>query len=230
MGEFGVVLEVTDIRLQDPTSHDGMQTLRHVTMVNSKSCGHLPLYGGDREAETSETAAMGSLENEPLRQHLAHKVIRECDAEVHPRAKRRQQQPDCESTFWRPRFAVKQIRKDLYPNKKIEAGKDLAREAKLLSRLEHPNIIRLRATVGTPGEEDFMLLLDRLGTSLSEQVMQWQQRHHEISGTGSFVSAVLPWNLPASSQQKQLERTILSERLLALYDVARAMQFLNQKS
>jgi hypothetical protein len=75
-----------------------------------------------------------------------------------------------------------------------------------------------------------MLLLDRLGTSLSEQVMQWQQRHHESSGTGSFVSAVLPWNLPASSQQKQLERTILSERLLALYDVARAMQFLNQKS
>merc|ERR1712238_343636 len=34
-------------------------------------------------------------------------------------------------------FVLKQIRKDLYPKQKIAAAKDLAREAKLLARLQH---------------------------------------------------------------------------------------------
>ena len=40
-----------------------------------------------------------------------------------------------------PRHAVKQIRKDLHPKKKLEAAVELAREAKLLGSLHHPHLI-----------------------------------------------------------------------------------------
>lgn len=223
MGEFGVVLEVSNIHLSNnATPSVNSDNVKPLHRFNSKSCGAFPthLCHYDSLIESS------SHHVQKLRNLLASKVFRETEdcEQFHPNSTGKRCPP---STGLRPRFAVKQIRKDLYPKKKIEAGKDLAKEAKLLSRLEHPNIIRLRGIVGQPGQEDFMLLLDRLGISLSEQVTQWQQSLTQTSAGMGF-----PWGLStsSSSQRKVLERTILSERLLALYDVARAMHYLHQKA
>jgi len=102
-------------------------------------------------------------------------------------------------------LVIKQIRKDLYPKRRIEAAKDLAREAKLLARLQqlsflesrqssksseqhryhrhsmaymnnHPNLITLRGIVSDPGSPDFGILLDRLHLTLAELATSWGKR------------------------------------------------------
>ena len=105
-------------------------------------------------------------------------------------------------------LSVKQIRKDLYPKKRIEAAKDLAREAKLLARLQqlyfcdsqknsqdthpyhhhshksrrnnHPNLITLRGIVSAPGSPHFGILLDRLNLTLAELATSWRKRQEVI--------------------------------------------------
>jgi serine/threonine protein kinase len=118
------------------------------------------------------------------------------------------------------RYVVKQLRKDLYLKKKTEAIKDLGREAKFLACLQHPNIVKLRGTVSNPGQADFMILLDYLQTTLSEQMVEWKQQQEPS------VNFLIPWQ---SLQRIQQQANILSERLLALYDVAQAMRHLHQK-
>jgi len=89
-------------------------------------------------------------------------------------------------------LVIKQIRKDLYPNKRIEAAKELAREAKFLARLQqlyscsegnkkirmdhrnnHPNLITLRGIVSNSGSPEFGILLDRLHLTLEELSNSW---------------------------------------------------------
>lgn len=230
MGEFGVVLEVENIHLGDPSTSEKCIAARPLHRFNSKSCGAFPTFHHNHYDCFGELLSCGQMQQ--LRQTLASEVNRETEetndriaavastVTVNYKTRRRSTGPRHQA-----RFAVKQIRKDMYPKKKIEAGKDLAREAKLLSRMEHPNIIRLRAVVRQPGEDDFMLLLDRLGITLSEKVTQW---HHQVTSTSTGLA--LPWKLAAASSQRRiLERCVLSERLLALYDVARAMHYLHQK-
>ena len=115
-------------------------------------------------------------------------------------------------------LAIKRLRKDLYPKKKMEACKDLAREAKFLARLYHPNIVRLRGLVSTPGLQDFGILLDRLSSTLDEQTKRWSQQCLDSS------QYIFPWQ----SQQRISEfQRILLERLKALCDVSKAIRYLH---
>ncbi|OEU07178.1 hypothetical protein FRACYDRAFT_251475 [Fragilariopsis cylindrus CCMP1102] len=139
-------------------------------------------------------------------------------------------------------FVIKHIRKDLYPKKRIEAAKDLAREAKLLTRLQqlynttdttanrnmnsmnnHPNIITIRGIASTPGSIEFGIILDRLYLTLTEISTSWkdQQTHilnkykrkiKTISSSASSVSSSIP----------------TSERVLALWDVSEGMKYLHK--
>jgi len=100
-------------------------------------------------------------------------------------------------------LVLKQIRKDLYPKKKIESAKDLAREAKLLARLQqlyffeerlrsssepsrhhyqsnHPNLITLRGIASNPGSPEFGILLDRLHLTMEELVINWGKRQESM--------------------------------------------------
>lgn len=98
------------------------------------------------------------------------------------------------------RFVIKQIRKDLYPKKKIEAAKDLAREAKFLARLDHPNIVALRGLVSQAGNPEFGILLDRLRITLSEELSMWHQREEEIAASSSSrISLLSPVEVLAAS-------------------------------
>jgi serine/threonine protein kinase len=77
-------------------------------------------------------------------------------------------------------LAMKQIRKDLYPKKRMEAAKDLAREAKLLLHLHQSNIIGLRGLVGEPGTVEFGILLQPILVTLGEQNLIWSNRQQSI--------------------------------------------------
>jgi serine/threonine protein kinase len=110
-------------------------------------------------------------------------------------------------------LVIKQIRKDLYPKKRIEAAKALAREAKLLARIQqlyfleeqsseqqypyhhhhnnnnatyrnnHPNLITLRGIVSNPGSPEFGIILDRLHLTLEELANSWGKRQQLILET-----------------------------------------------
>lgn len=71
------------------------------------------------------------------------------------------------------RYALKQL-KPTNDRKKLEQGMiDLAIEAKFLSCINHPNIIKMRGVAGEPCSPDFSLVLDRLCITLQEQMELW---------------------------------------------------------
>jgi hypothetical protein len=87
----------------------------------------------------------------------------------------------------RGQFVIKHLRRDLLMNRKkfIHAAGDLVLEAMYLSKLRHPNIITLRGcAVGGPGaygdgrHDGFFLILDRLDSTLSQQIQEWERAHN----------------------------------------------------
>ncbi len=73
---------------------------------------------------------------------------------------------------------MKHLRRDLLPKKSkfVHAAADLVMEAKFLSTLYHPNIVKLRGWSGGPesyavgSHDDFFLVLDRLDHTLSLRI------------------------------------------------------------
>jgi serine/threonine protein kinase len=81
------------------------------------------------------------------------------------------------------RYVIKHLKKDIMNDRKKfhSAAADLVLEAEFLSRLDHPNIIKLRAlaTSGTSafgdGQHDgYFLILDHIDMDLSHRIQQWK--------------------------------------------------------
>jgi hypothetical protein len=114
------------------------------------------------------------------------------------------------------RYAVKRLRNGLEKRKMLSAAVDLAAERDFLASISHPNIIRLRGTVGTPGHSGFMLLMDRLHVSMNEKLREWKQ---DIRATKSCFGMRV--------RHKEMYDTILCAQVVAAYDIARALNFLH---
>jgi hypothetical protein len=117
-----------------------------------------------------------------------------------------------------PRFAVKRIRKDLNPTSTSLAIVDLAVEAKFLACLDHSNIVRLRATVGSPGSDDFLIVLDRLYSVLDQKVVEWRKEERMCRGL-----------LNLCILEKEKHQILMTERLMAMFDIARALTHLHKQ-
>lgn len=82
-----------------------------------------------------------------------------------------------------PRYALKQVR--MTTLKQVEQGIiDLSLEAKFLSCMNHPNIIKIRGVAGDPLSPNFGLVLDRLYMTLKEQMDVWTAEKKAANGTG----------------------------------------------
>jgi serine/threonine protein kinase len=114
------------------------------------------------------------------------------------------------------RYAVKGLRSGTEKRKVVHAAVDLAAEKEFLASMRHPNIIRLRGTVGTPGHPGYMLLMDRLHVSMNQKLREWKQ---DVRGTMDCLGMRV--------RQKKAYIGLLSERVGAAYDVARALNFLH---
>jgi serine/threonine protein kinase len=117
----------------------------------------------------------------------------------------------------KPRYAVKQVRNDLSSDTYFIAALDLAAEAKFLASIQHSNIVRLRATVDEPGSESFMIVLDRLYMMLSEKIVEWRKRERKCRG---------PFRMMIF--RKEMHLFLMVERLVALFDIARALKYLHE--
>jgi len=116
------------------------------------------------------------------------------------------------------RYAIKRIRSDIVGKDDIaDAAIDLAREAEFLAALKHPNIIRIRGTINVPGHPKYSLVLDRLYDTLEVQMKKWKLDKKQYQG--KFKGLI-------RKNQMMLDK-LWMDRLVATYDLARAMAYLH---
>jgi hypothetical protein len=116
----------------------------------------------------------------------------------------------------KPRYAIKRLKSDLCAKVKSDAAIDLACEAKFLGNIAHSNIVRLRATVGTPGTFEYALILDCLTQTLDERMSIWREKYNRYRGKfGKF------------GRDKNKIEHMITERLLVAFDIARALRYLH---
>eukprot|EP00977_Amphora_coffeiformis_P026745 scaffold29634_cov171-Amphora_coffeaeformis.AAC.1 len=83
----------------------------------------------------------------------------------------------CLTPLGETRFAIKKVRQDSRqdPGKSWMNYADLLVETRLLSQLEHPNIIKLRAiAANTVPRPDYFIVLDRLHDTLKQRMDKWK--------------------------------------------------------
>jgi serine/threonine protein kinase len=99
----------------------------------------------------------------------------------------------------------------------LVASLDLAKEARFLGSLSHPNIIKLRGTISDPGHHDFALILDRMVLTLDKAIIQWKKESKKRKFTLNIAKML--------GGTKALEL----KRLLVLFDISRAVKYLHSK-
>ena len=107
----------------------------------------------------------------------------------------------------------------------VNAVVDLAVEAKFLSVLRHPNIIKMRGTACSnpfDSESSYFIVLDRLYEILGQRLLQWrstQQMMHSVVG-----------KLICSCNSNRREEELLVERLTVARDIASALTYLHGRN
>ena len=117
-------------------------------------------------------------------------------------------------------YAVKMVRRRLQSNKELfrRAAMDLANEAKIMSRLDHPNVLKLRALpkAGWKGlinekkfDSSFLIVTDRLTESLSDRLYRWSMYH-----TDTQRQEMIPLKIDYAYQMACALRYLHSKRIV----------------
>ena len=120
------------------------------------------------------------------------------------------------------RYVVKQINSEFQYSDKVSYLKaivDIELEAKYMTSLRHPNILRIRglANLGPSTGQSF-LILDRLNLTLAKKMSDWLRRHRQCRGiTGAVVGS------------KKKKEDLLVERLVAAHNIADAVDYLHSR-
>ena len=128
----------------------------------------------------------------------------------------------------------------------VDAAVDLAREANILSKLDHENIIRLRGVPSTSLSESFakaefdksdagyFILLDTIEETLQTRMSRWRrdQRRAAVKKSNKFKPLKRALSLDAwkkkGGKTSELDEAMMKDRmLLAAVGVARGMQYLH---
>lgn len=113
------------------------------------------------------------------------------------------------------RYAIKKIQDTKEAQTFINAVVDLAVEARFLSVVRHPNIIKMRAMrAGTYFTTDFFVMLDRLYDILSTRLTKWKK-----SSKGGMMKMV------RGGAKK--EQALWVERVTVCYDLGCALKYLH---
>ena len=118
------------------------------------------------------------------------------------------------------RYAIKTLGKNSFsdPHRYLAACIDLAFEARFLTVIRHPNIIKMRAVaMSAPNEVGFFIILDRLYDTLTERLDQWKAKSKKLSG---FTSVVL--DLKGSKK-----KSLWIDMMMVALDIAGALVFIH---
>ena len=119
------------------------------------------------------------------------------------------------------RYAIKRLKSDLSEKDRKYAVMDMAIEAKFLAVISHPNIVKMRGTASTDSlRYDYFIVMDRLYGTLGERIDDWAEQEKEMAGSCCGL-----WGV-----DKERLTEIRLERITALYDVSKAMEYLHENS
>jgi serine/threonine protein kinase len=137
------------------------------------------------------------------------------------------------------RYAIKRNRyQDLKPQHRARGMIDLAVEAKYLSTVSHPNIIKLRGIADRPlVSEHFFIIVDRLEITLDAKIVQWTnelQYIHDLSsasnqpkGLGVWWGRKKRWLENVHKTQQEALQDLMVRRLTVAFDLAKAFYYLH---
>ena len=132
------------------------------------------------------------------------------------------------------RIHPKKIRDDDDEEKVWGRSIDIACEAMMLSVLSHPNIVRMHGTSGKWGDQhSFGIVLDKLQWTLKEQIVRWSSPHQSKRSKYSIKTPRSLFNrmfFPKSDRRSDPSAETTLSRLEALYDVAKGMEYLHERS
>ena len=125
------------------------------------------------------------------------------------------------------RYVIKRLKMFEDPSIRFAAAADLVSEAMILANIEHTSIITIRATVGTPGKSDYGIILDRLESTLKQKIKDWAEAKKLVKG-GILQRLVRTTDASQLGCLAFLE-DMHSDKLLAVFDIARALQYLHDR-
>lgn len=127
------------------------------------------------------------------------------------------------------RYAIKKLSPNMVQEAKqsdlIQAIADLVSEAKILSAIEHPNIIKLRAIkAGDRFRPDFFILLDRLYETLAQRIELWRE---QIQGTKptNFFDRILSFR-----RHRIAKASSFQDRVIQAYHLSSALNYLHRQN
>jgi len=115
------------------------------------------------------------------------------------------------------RYAIKRVQESSYQDAQtlVNAVVDLAIEARFLSVIRHPNIIKMRAMeCGSPYSTDFFVILDRLYDIMSSRLQKWKKT--QITGVKKLMD-----------RGGKKEQAMWVQRLTVAYDLSCAIKYLH---
>lgn len=222
-GGFGIVKEVVEFNL-DPL-YDGDDN------DNDHGLGQDQSHGNNRDnpqqASNSGTAEVTS--SRPLGRRFptrtANYEITDCPEDasrndhVHYdiRAARQLMQERC-LRRGNARYALKRLHGCLTPAERARGMLDLAAEAKYLSVVWHPNIIKLRGIArGDLVHDGFFIILDRLEQTLDKRFKDWVEQEKKFRG--GFLGR---------GRNKKALHELMINRMTVAYDIAGALMYLHE--
>lgn len=115
------------------------------------------------------------------------------------------------------RYAIKRVQEASYKDHQtfINGVVDLAVEARFLSVIRHPNIIKMRAMeCGSPYSASFFVVLDRLYDIMSTRLTKWKKS--KVTGIAKMMD-----------RKGKREMAFWLERITVAYDLACALKYLH---
>jgi serine/threonine protein kinase len=121
------------------------------------------------------------------------------------------------------RYAVKQLSPEVVrdANMCLQGIHDMAVEARFLSNIVHPNIIKMRALASTsPYDAAFFIIMDRLYDTLEKRMLSWEARNGRFKGLAGRMM----------DRKGAKVGALYEERIVAAFDLSAAVEHLHERN
>ena len=122
-------------------------------------------------------------------------------------------------------YVMKQLRDDLSKEMRMVGSLHLAKEARFLEGLRHPNITAIYSKGEMPGSVNFFIVQEKLHICLEKCFRQWNNQNAVMNRNASTVTSLRKGGRRGRSQIKNV---IFNERIDVLIGVASALEFLHR--
>ena len=123
------------------------------------------------------------------------------------------------------RYAIKCLQSKLARNdsqKFKKAAEDLTTEADLLAKIDHPNIVKVRACCHTGKVDGYFIVMDRLTGTLVDHIHHWKFESHRLMITPIF-------HLLDHHYHGDKMKELFVERLHVAYNISSALAYLHEE-